>query len=239
MCGDDENIRKLSIKEGIETIYYGFNDNNDIVAKNVELTSEGSSFDVYINKELYSHFDLPLYGNHMILNALGSIAILRSYNLSVEDISKYLKTFEGAKRRFKVDTFGDRVTIDDYAHHPTEIAVTIDSARQKYPDKKVIAIFLPNTYSRTKDLMDDFADALKKADKAYIMDIHCDRENPNDYPGVTSDTLIEMVDNAEKISVDTVDKLLNYNNAVYCFMSCTNIYDILNKFKEILGENNE
>ena len=232
MCGDDKNIRKLRIKENLETLYYGFNDNNDIVAKNIEKDSNGSSFDVYIRGDLFGHFNLPLFGDHMILNALGTIGILQSYDISAEEIKKYFLTFEGAKRRFKIDEYKDYIVIDDYAHHPTEISVTIDSAKQKYPDKDVIAIFLPNTYSRTEALMDDFVEALKKADKAYVMDIHCDREDPKDYPGVTSDTLIERIPNAEKVSVETVDKLLKHKNSVLCFMSCTNIYEIINAFKE-------
>ena len=95
-------VRKLNIKDGIETLYYGFNDDNDIIAKNVILNNNGSSFDVYIKGEFYGHFDLPLFGKHMILNALGSIGILRSYNIDVEDIHKYLSEFKGAKRIFKI-----------------------------------------------------------------------------------------------------------------------------------------
>ena len=235
MCGDDSNIKKLNINKDIKKVYYGFNDDNNVVARNIKLDASGSEFDVYIDNEFYSHFKLPLYGKHMILNALGSIILLKSYNLSVTDIVKYLSDFEGAKRRFKVEEFGNVVTIDDYAHHPTEISVTIDSARQKYPNKEIVAVFLPNTYSRTQDLMADFVKALSKADKSYVMDIHCDRERQEDYPGVSSDKLIERIPNAEKVSVDTVEKLLKHDNSVICFMSCTNIYEILEKFKELLN----
>ncbi len=232
-CGDDKNIRKIKFDK--ETIYYGFEEDNDVVAKNVELTKNGSSFDVYINNEFYYHFDLPLYGRHMILNALASIITCYNYGISKEDISSYMKTFKGAKRRFKEEVFGDVVTIDDYAHHPTEIKVTIDSARQKYPDKEIVSIFLPNTYSRTEALMDDFVEVLSASDKAYIMDIHCDRERQEDYKGVSSDTLIEKIPNSEKISVETVDKLLKHKNSVLCFMSCTNIYVLLDKYKELIN----
>lgn len=232
-CGDDLNIRKISFEKN--TIYYGFNDNNDVVAKNVELTKEGSSFDVYINDEFYYHFDLPLYGRHMILNALAAIITCNHYGISKEDINTYMKTFKGAKRRFKEEVFGDIVTIDDYAHHPTEIKVTIDSARQKYPNKEIVSIFLPNTYSRTEALMDDFVEVLKDSDKTYVMDIHCDREKASDYPGVSSDTLIERIPNSEKISVESVEKLLKHKNSVLCFMSCTNIYILLDKYKELIN----
>ena len=231
-CGDDKNVRKIEFDKKV--IYYGFNDNNDVIAKNVELTKEGSSFDVYMNGEFYHHFELPLFGRHMILNALASIIVCNNYGISKEKIHDYMKDFKGAKRRFREEVIGDIVTIDDYAHHPTEIKVTLEAARQKYPDKEIVAIFLPNTYSRTEALMDEFVDVLKMADKAYIMDIHCDRERSIDYPGVSSDTLIERVPNSEKVSLDDADKLLKHHNSVMCFMSCTNIYVLLDKYKELL-----
>ena len=231
-CGDDQNIRKIKFDK--KTIYYGFHDDNDVVAKNVNLTKEGSTFDVYMNGEFYYHFELPLYGRHMILNALASIIVCNHYGITREDIHDYMKKFQGAKRRFKEEVFGDIVTIDDYAHHPTEIKVTLEAARQKYPDKEIVAIFLPNTYSRTEALMNEFVDVLKSADKAYIMDIHCDRERREDYPNVSSDNLIKQIPNSEKVSLETVDKLLVHKNSVMCFMSCTNIYVILDKYKELL-----
>jgi len=231
-CGDDQNIRKITFDKDV--IYYGFNDNNNVIAKNVELTKDGSNFDVYVDGEFYYHFKLPLFGNHMILNALSAIIVCNHYGISKEDINKYIKTFKGAKRRFKEELYGDIVTIDDYAHHPTEIKVTIDAARQKYPDKEVVAIFLPNTYSRTEALMDEFVDVLTLADKAYVMDIHCDRERQEDYPLVSSNTLQKRIPNCEQVSIEDVEKLLKHKNSVMCFMSCTNIYELLDKYKELL-----
>lgn len=235
-CGDDLNVRKMDVNNKV--IYYGFNEDNDIVAKSVKLTKTGSSFDVYMNGDLYGHFDIPLFGKHMILDALACITICDMEGVNKNSIHDLLNTFENAKRRFKEHTFGDIVTIDDYAHHPTEVRVTINSARQKYPDKEIVAVFLPNTYSRTKDLMEDFISALKTADKAYVMDIHCDREDPRDYPNVSSDEIIKNVPNAEKLSMDTVEKLLRHDNSAICFMSCTNIYEILGKFEALLKNKN-
>lgn len=234
MCGDDKNIRRLNITSNAEVLYYGFHDNNDIVAKNVILNDNGSSFDVYIKGEYYGHFDLPLFGKHMILNALGSIGILKSYDIDIKTIHKYLSEFKGAKRRFKIKEFGSVIEIDDYAHHPTEIKVTIESARQKYPDKEIVAVFLPNTYSRTKDLMNDFIDVLKLADKSYVFEIECDRERAEDFPGVTSKTIVDNVEDSELIDKNTIDKLLKHENSVICFMSCADIakYEVI--FEELL-----
>ena len=235
-CGDDKNVRKMNLKNNVT--YYGFDDCNDVVCKNVTLDENGSKFDVYIKGELYGHFDIPLFGNHMILNALACITVCNIEGVDTEKIHSLLHTFKNAKRRFKEKKFGSVVTIDDYAHHPTEIRVTIESARQKYPNKEIVAVFLPNTYSRTKALMSDFISALKTADKAYVMDIHCDRERKEDYPGVSSDEIIKNVPNAEKISLDTVDKLLKHKNAAICFMSCTNIYELLDKYEALLLNKN-
>ena len=236
-CGDDKNVRKMNLKNNVT--YYGFDDCNDVVCKNVTLDENGSKFDVYIKGELYGHFDIPLFGNHMILNALACITVCNMEGVDTEKIHSLLHTFKNAKRRFKEKKFGSVVTIDDYAHHPTEIKVTIESARQKYPNKEIVAVFLPNTYSRTKALMSDFISALKTADKAYVMDIHCDRERKEDYPGVSSDEIIKNVPNAEKISLDTVDKLLKHKNAAICFMSCTNIYELLDKYEALLLNKND
>lgn len=235
-CGDDLNVREMIIKN--EIIYYGFNDNNDVIAKNVKLTSEGSFFDVYISGKLYGSFDIPVFGKHMVLNALATIIVCNKEGIEKEEIQKYLHTFENAKRRFKIKEIGDIVTVDDYAHHPTELEVTIASARQKYPQKEIVAVFLPNTYSRTEALLDDFISALKTADKAYVMDIHCDRERSEDYPNASSDNIINGVPNAEKVSIETVDKLLKHKNAVICFMSCANIYEIINVFEQELKNKN-
>lgn len=236
-CGDDKNVRKMNLKNDVT--YYGFDDYNDVVCKNVILDENGSKFDVYIKGELYGHFDIPLFGNHMILNALACITVCNMEGVDAEKIHTLLHTFKNAKRRFKEKTFGSVVTIDDYAHHPTEIKVTIESARQKYPNKEIVAVFLPNTYSRTKALMSDFISALKTADKAYVMDIHSDRERKEDYPGVSSDEIIKNVPNAEKISLDTVDKLLKHKNAAICFMSCTNIYELLDKYEALILNKND
>lgn len=229
-CGDDENIRKINFEK--QTIYYGFEDKNNVVARNVVLDENGSKFDVYFDGEFFDSYNLPLFGKHMVLNALSAIVVANKYGVDKEYIKEYIKAFKGAKRRFKEETVNGYTIIDDYAHHPTEIEVTIDAVRQKYPDKEIVAVFLPNTYSRTEALFDDFVRVLKKADKSYVMDIYCDRERQEEYPNINSDLLIEQIPNSEKVSVDTVEKLLKHQDSVLCFMSCTNIYIILDKFKE-------
>ena len=234
-CGDDENIRK--IKTDKEIIYYGFNKNNDIYAQNINKTIEGISFDCIYKNNFYGHFELPLYGNHMVLNALACIGISIEQKIEPDLVFKILKNFKNAKRRFNVEEIDSNVIIDDYAHHPTEIKVTLDSCRQKYPNKKLVAIFKPNTYSRTIALKDDFVKSLRYADKVYITPIECNRENQADYPNVNSSIIIKEIKNAELLTDDTISKLLKYEDSVLCFMSCADISHLIENYKKIKTSN--
>lgn len=235
-CGDNFNIRKINFDKKV--IFYGFDDNNDIVAKNIELTDKGSSFDVYIDDSFYYHFDLPLFGRHMILNSLACIGVCKELGIEKVKIHDLFLTFKNAKRRFAEKQIGDTIIIDDYAHHPTEISVTLDAAKQKYPNKKIIAVFKPNTYSRTEAFTKEFADSLSKADKVYMTEIDCNRERQEDYPNVSSSNVLELINNGEIISEDTIDKLLEYDDSVVCFMSCASISHLKEKYEELLSTKN-
>jgi len=235
-CGDDDNVRAIDFQ--VPVLYFGFGETNDIVARNVVLGKDGTSFDCYISGEFFGAFTMPVAGEHMALDALAAIAACHYRGLAAAEIAAGMVTYVTAKRRFKESFFGSVVSIDDYAHHPTELRVTLNTARLKYPDKQVVAVFLPNTYSRTQALMSDFVDVLKTADKAYVMDIECDRERAEDYPGVTSDTLIGLVPGAEKVSVESVEKLLRHKDSVICFMSCADIAPIKDAFDKMAASAN-
>ena len=126
----------------------------------------------------------------------------------------------------------DNILIDDYAHHPTEVKVTIEAAKKKYPNRKVIAIFKAHTKSRVAYFHKDFADALNLADKCYIMPIGEDRIEVG-YEDVTADLIINNLKHGEHISLDTVDKLLKYKYSILLFMSSKDIYLLEDKYKEI------
>ena len=232
-CGDDQYTRYIETNKPL--FYYGLDDDNDIQARDVEYHEDGTTFDVFVEDNYYGHFDLPLYGKHMLLNALAVIAVCSYERLDAKEVAKYLKTFEGAKRRFKENVIGDIVTIDDYAHHPTEVKVTIKAARQKYPDKKIIAILKTHTLSRTKEFASEFADALNLADKAYVTDIGVDREEEG-YDGVTYQVILDKLKNGSYISMDDPDELLQYKNAVLIFMSSKNIYVLKDAYEKKLKE---
>ena len=235
-CGDDPYTHSLEVNPQI--YYYGINEDNDIQARDIEYRNDGTSFDVFVEDEYYGHFDLPLFGKHMLLNALAVIAVCHYERLDSREVAKSLKTFEGAERRFKETIVGNNIIIDDYAHHPAEVKVTIKAARQKYPDKKIVAIFKPHTFSRVEEFAQDFADSLNLADKVYIMDINYDRENPEDYPGISAYTIIDKLDNGDYIEQGMANKLLEYDDAVILFMSSKEIYLLEDEYKKLLEEKN-
>ncbi len=233
--GDNEEVRKINYKAKV--LFYGFNENNDIVIKNVLLEETGSSFDLYINAKLYGHFTIPLYGKHMVMDATAAIVMVKEIGLEKDTIEKLLKTFHNAKRRFAIEKVDNSIIIDDYAHHPTEIKVTLEAVRQKYPNKRLVVVFKPNTYSRTKDFKDDFINALKIADKAYLTEIECNREKQEDYPGVTSNIIVDNLKDSEIISEETIDKLENEKDSVVCFMGCAYVDGLINAYKKIIKKN--
>ncbi len=230
-CGDNENVLKLKTKTNIT--YYGFKENNDYIIKNEQTTENGEKFDLYSKNEFIGSFIIPLYGKHMALNTAAAIITCMDYGISVEKIKELLPTFKNASRRFVEEKIGNNIIIDDYAHHPTEIKATLEAAKNKYKDKKIIAIFIPNTYSRTKDFTDGFVDSLKIADKVYLTEIDCNRENKEDYPGITSHIIVDKIEGAELISEKDINKLNNIQNSILCFMSCASTTHLIDAFKSL------
>lgn len=233
--GDNEEVRKIDYKTKV--LFYGFNENNDIVIKNISLEETGSSFDLYINNELYGHFTIPLYGKHMVMDAAAAIIMTKEIGLEKDTIEELLKTFKNAKRRFAEQMVGESIIIDDYAHHPTEIKVTLEAVKQKYPNKRLVVVFVPNTYSRTRDFKNEFIEAFKIADKTYLTEIDCNREKPEDYPGISSSIILAGLDSGEIISESTIDKLLKEKDSVVCFMGCAYVDGLINAYKEELKKN--
>lgn len=217
LYGDDPYTRDLKIKK--PKVFFGLEENNDIRAINIEYKSDGISFDI----NNYGHFDLPIYGKHQLLDALAVITVCYLEKIDYKEVYNNLKEFKGAKRRFTETVVKNNIIIDDYAHHPNEIKATLDAISQKYPDKKQIIIFQPHTFSRTKEFADDLVNIFKDTYKTFILDIHPAREKQEDYPEVTSEMIIDKLDNCEHINVDEYEKLTQYDNAVFAFMSPNDI----------------
>lgn len=234
-CGEDDYLRKL---EGDKPIYYyGFSQANDVYAQGIERGINGSSFDVYIHDDFYHHFDLPAYGEHNILNALAVITVLYLEGFDPKLVATYLASFPGVKRRFSAKKVNNLTLIDDYAHHPSEIRATIDAAQQKFPNRKIVAIFQPHTYSRTIALLEEFGQTLALADDVYLVDIfHSAREHDGD---VTIQDLVNKIPKpVEVISRDHLSPLMQYQDEVLLFMGAGDIDNLSSQFEKAYSQLN-
>lgn len=234
MCGDDKYVDKFNPSK--EIIYYGLNESNDVRAINVLYKSNGISFDVFVRDSLYGHFDLPIYGIHQLYDALAVITICYLEGINSELVNNEFQTFKGARRRFVQTVVKDNIIIDDYAHHPQEVQATINSIRQKYPDKSIVAIFQPHTFTRTKEFANDFVDIFRNVNEAYIMDIHPAREVQQDYPDITSDIIISKLPNGHRLTMDDANVLSKYNNTVFAFMSPNDLSKLENELEVLLNK---
>lgn len=231
-CGDDPYTHSLDINPPI--FYYGLDDDNDIKAFNINYKEDRISFEVEVEGNYYGFFDLPIYGKHMLLDSLAVIAICYYERIDSKEVANIFKSFKGAKRRFAQTVVDDNIIIDDYAHHPNEIKATLKAIKQKYPNKKIVAIFQPHTFTRTKEFSSLIANTLNIADKAYVMDIHPARERQEDYPDVTSNIIIDKLDNGNSITINDAKILSNEKDAVYIFMSPNDISKLENDLIELL-----
>ena len=229
--GDNQEVRKINYKTKV--LFYGFGFNNDAVIKNMKLDEDASRFDLYIKDELYGSFEVPLFGKHMVSDAAAAILMCRELGIPKERIYESLKTFKNAKRRFAISRIDETIIVDDYAHHPTEIKDTLEAVRQKFPDKRVVVVFKPNTYSRTIDFKNEFIDALNVADKVFLTEIDCNREKQEDYPGVTSQIIVDGLRDGDMISEETIDKLIPEFNSVIVFMSCAYVDGLINALAKL------
>ena len=233
--GDDEHLRNL--KADVPIYYYGLSKNDDVYADNIQITENGTQFDVYINGEYYDQFLTPQYGNHNIQNALAVITISYLEKMDVNNIKEALETFGGVKRRFNETFVSKQVLVDDYAHHPREISATIETARKKYPNKDVVAVFQPHTFSRTQAFLDEFADALSKADHVFLCEIFGSiRENTGE---LTIQDLINRIDGSALIDENSIDVLEKFDNAVILFMGAGDIQKIQRAYEEKIGMSKE
>lgn len=231
-CGDDPYVHQM--KREYPITFYGFNEDNDVVAKNVEKNTEGSSFDVYIHGELYGRFHINSYGNHNVLNSLAVIAFTWLEGLDKDKVAEELTTFGGVKRRFTEKKVEDMVIIDDYAHHPSEIRATLDAARQKYPDKEIIAIFQPHTFTRTIALMSEFADALNGADVVFLCDIFASAREREGQVSI-EDLAGKIEKGADILKLNNMSPLLSYHDAVAVFMGAGDVQKFEKAYEELLS----
>lgn len=231
-CGDDAYMRDLKVTKPI--LFYGFAPENDVVVSNVEKTTTGSSFDVAIKGEHHGRFMIPSFGNHNILNSLSVITFCYLEGLDMADVQAQLSTFGGVKRRFSEKVVEDMIIIDDYAHHPQEIKATLDAAKQKYPNKEIIAIFQPHTFTRTIALMSEFAESLGEADAIYLCDIFTSAREQSGTVSIVD--LAEKIEKgAEILQLENMSPLLKHRDAVAIFMGAGDIQKFAAAYEELLS----
>lgn len=196
--GDDSNCLELPNHTKATCLTYGINNKNtDFFAVNIVFDNDGfPEFDVYSKSNFYGRIKLSIPGMHNVLNSLATIALCDYYGIKYESIKNALTQFTGAVRRFEFKGKVNNASIyDDYGHHPTEIIATAKALMNKKYNKSWV-IFQPHTYSRTKNLMDDFAKALLNFDNIIILDIYAAREK-NTY-GITSQDLANKISSLGK-----------------------------------------
>ncbi len=225
LFGDDKKVRALNIKD--KCLYYGENNNNDVQAINIVESNTNMTFDVLYQNKMFGHFDLPFVGRHLLWNSLSVISIGILLNMTAKSINEGLASFKGVKRRFVIEHIGENIFVDDYAHHPTEVDVTIKAAKTRFPDRKIIAIFKPHRVSRVLRFGDEFAKALMLADEVCL----CPFTSIDDQEeGIDIDItyLQNKIPNSYIVEENEVDAkmLADMGPAVYLFMSSKDIYGL-------------
>jgi UDP-N-acetylmuramate--alanine ligase len=187
-CHDDEGARRVAGRLERHVLWYGTEEGAQLRAENISWRGARSSFDVMRGAATLGRIDLGVPGEHNVRNALGAIAAASFLGVGFEAAQRALAEFTGVARRFQqLGEAGAVLFIDDYAHHPTEITATLNAARGAHPQQRIVAVFQPHLYSRTRDLATEFGQALAGADVVYLTDIFPAREQP--IPGVTGELL--------------------------------------------------
>ncbi|CAA0083864.1 UDP-N-acetylmuramate--L-alanine ligase [BD1-7 clade bacterium] len=210
-CIDDPIVREILPRLGRATLTYGFSDDADFRIRDVQSDGMSNSFIVEYAESAELPITINVPGRHNVLNATAAAALAIDENVAAEAIIDGLRSFNGVGRRFQV--YGDYAVgdgtarlVDDYGHHPTEVAVTIDAARESHPDKRVLMIFQPHRYSRTKDLYDDFVKVLSEVDVLIVLDVYSAGEKP--VVGADSRSLchsLRQLGKVDPVHVKTID----------------------------------
>ncbi len=211
VCGDDANIREIMPRIGRPVLTYGFNEDNDIRAVDVAQDGMQSHFTVLRKDREPLRVTINMPGAHNILNALAAIGIATDEGVSDGAICRALESFSGVGRRFQVQgqfelEGGDVKLVDDYGHHPKEVEATIKAARQSHPDRRLVMMFQPHRFSRTRDCFDDFVDVLSQVDQLLLLEVYAAGEKP--IVGADSRALarsIRLRGEVEPILIDPVE----------------------------------
>ena len=175
-CGDDDNVKKALENEKLNIFYYGMSNEFDYYPENIKYNAGFPKFDIVFKGEKLCSVNLKVPGEHNIKNAVAAIAVTRALGIDSETAARGIETYSGVHRRFeKKGEYNGAVIMDDYAHHPTEIKATIEAA-SKFEEKRIVCVFQPHTYSRTRTLWNEFVSAFDGVDELVLVDIFPARE---------------------------------------------------------------
>jgi UDP-N-acetylmuramate--alanine ligase len=223
----------------LEGVTVAVNENADYKAFNVRIENGNYVFDVQTPTEIISDLQFGLPGKHNLTNALMALAMAKTFGTSNEDIAASLKSFKGIKRRFSFQLKeSNLVYIDDYAHHPTEIDAVFQAVSELYPSQKVLAIFQPHLFSRTKDFADGFAKSLSQFKEVLLLDIYPARELPME--GITSNWLLDKMTNEHKKLVSKMDliaEILKSEAKIIVTIGAGDIGELVPTIKQALQNN--
>ncbi|MGS2738953.1 UDP-N-acetylmuramate--L-alanine ligase [Sinomicrobium sp. M5D2P17] len=231
---------KLIVRYGLplKGITYGIESEADYAVENLEIRDGGYVFDIRTPEELVTLVKFGKPGKHNLLNALAAFAMAVEGGTSPRAAADALISFKGVKRRFSYQLKTDTVVyVDDYAHHPTEIDAVHQAVREMYPEKKVLAVFQPHLFSRTRDFLEEFGRSLSGFDEVALLDIYPAREEPIE--GITSGRLLDEINNENKQLVSKVEllSLLKKTDAeVVLTLGAGDIGREVGKIREILSE---
>jgi UDP-N-acetylmuramate--alanine ligase len=193
LCLDDPNVQAVIPKIKRRRITYGLSAQADVSAHAINFDNNfGSSFDVWLGTEVLGRVSLPVPGRHNVYNALASISVGLELGIEFQKITTALSKFSNADRRFQFKgEVNDIIIVDDYGHHPTEVQATLAAAKYGSGLRRTVVLFQPHRYSRTHDLMDDFARSFNNADVLFVTDIYAASEDPIE--DVTAEVLTEKI----------------------------------------------
>ncbi|GGC77394.1 UDP-N-acetylmuramate--L-alanine ligase [Flavobacterium lutivivi] len=230
---------KLFVAKGLplDGMTVSVNNQADFIAQNIRIENNSYVFDVKTPSETIKDISFGLPGHHNLMNAVMALAMAVTYGTPTSDIAKALASFKGVQRRFSYQIKDkNRVYIDDYAHHPTEINAVHQAVRELYPNKKILAVFQPHLFSRTKDFADGFAESLSKFDEVLLLEIYPARELPIE--GVNSTWLLDKIENKNKRLVakqDLIAELVNSDAQVFVTIGAGDIGEMVPEIKSALS----
>lgn len=213
LCKDCDNVKKLIKEYEKSYISYGISTEADFMAKKIELDKLSSRSEIYWQGEKIGNLHLNVAGYHNILNALAAIAVARELGMNFNQIAETLESFQGVQRRMEiVADIDDKILImDDYAHHPTEIKATLSALRNSWENRRIIVVFQPHRYSRTKLLAEKFGKVFFDADQVVITDIYSANEPP--ISGISGETIFNEIKKANHSYVKYIpskDNILSF-----------------------------